>query len=236
MQERVEIDWQLAAAADAAPEEFLSGAELQKLAQMRFPRRREEWLLGRWTAKRLLRAAVPSLGERSLVEFSVANEEDGLPYVLAGGLRLPGCLSISHRGGRAACAWTPATSVGLGIDLEKVEPRTDAFIQDYFTPAERDLVSGEQHDRDAVLIWSVKESMLKALGKGLRLDTRAVEVLRIADYKNETGWGHLAVRCHARPELAWWAGWRAADGFVITLAVCGEHLDSEALHIRELRA
>ncbi len=57
----VDIDWMRADSIGAPPEDFLSKAELQKLAQMRFPCRREEWLLGRWTAKRLLAAAVPTV-------------------------------------------------------------------------------------------------------------------------------------------------------------------------------
>lgn len=236
MQERVEITWMQSGSVGAPPEEFLSTAEMEKLAQMRFPRRREEWLLGRWTAKRLLCVVVPALAGASPLEWTIANELDGQPFVLVDGQRLAGCLSISHRAGRAACAWTPDTGVGLGIDLERIEPRSQAFVTDYFTATEQALVVGPARERDVVLVWSAKEAMLKALGKGLRLDTRSVEVLRIAKDKNEAGWSPLAVRCPARPELAWWAGWQAGDGFVITLALCGERPDPESLRIRELRA
>lgn len=235
MQARVEIAWMRTESAGAPPEDFLSEAELEKLAHMRFPRRREEWLLGRWTVKRLLAAAVPALAGMLPCEWTIANEADGQPYVLIGGQRLAGCLSISHRGGQAVCAWTSTQGVGLGIDLERIEPRSPAFVRDYFTVAEQALIAGAARERDAVLVWSAKEAMLKALGSGLRLDTRAVEVLRIANYEEDNNWRSLTVRCLARPELDWWAGWPPADEFLVTLAVCGQALDFSALQIQELR-
>lgn len=235
MQTKVEIAWMQAALVDAPPEGFLSEVELQKLAQMRFPRRSEEWLLGRWTAKRLLVAAVPALAGMLPHEWTIANEADGQPHVLIGDQRLAGCLSISHRGGKAVCAWTSTQGVGLGIDLERIEPRSSAFVRDYFTAAEQALIAGAARERDAVLVWSSKEAMLKALGRGLRLDTRGVEVLRIVNYEENDNWRGLTVRCPVRPELDWWAGWIPADEFLVTMAVCGQALDFSALQIQELR-
>lgn len=48
-------------------------------------------------------------------------------------------VSLSHRAGLALCTVAPA-GVALGCDLEPVEPRSDAFVADYLTPAERALV------------------------------------------------------------------------------------------------
>ncbi|TLN15346.1 hypothetical protein FDZ74_08480, partial [bacterium] len=139
MAKLIEVFW-AQAGSDAPPgEEFLSAAELDKLAQLRFARRREEWLLGRWIAKRLLRRVVPRLAGLPLAAWTVANEPDGQPYAQVDSVRLPGCLSISHRAGWAACAWTGAAEIGLGIDLEEVEPHSAAFVQDYFSPAEQAL-------------------------------------------------------------------------------------------------
>lgn len=232
MQERSIISWMRSDSAGASPENFLSETELQKLAQMRFPHRREEWLLGRWMAKRLL-AAVEGRDPRA---WQVENEADGQPYVQADGERLPGCLSISHRSGQAVCAWTSAPGVALGIDLERIEPRSPAFVRDYFTAAEQTLIEGAARERDAVLVWSAKEAMLKALGRGLRLDTRTVEVMRIASHGEIAGWRGLTVHCPARPELTWWAGWRSAGDFILTLAVCGQDLATTTLQVQELRA
>ena len=67
----------------------------------------------------------------------------------------------------------------LGCDLEIVEPRSDAFVADYFTAEEQEVVRQAcPADRFALiaLIWSAKESALKALQSGLRIDTRSLSV------------------------------------------------------------
>ncbi len=57
----------------------------------------------------------------------------------------------------------------LGCDLELVEPRSDAFLADYFTADEQALVAlapAVERDKVVNLLWSAKESALKALGVG----------------------------------------------------------------------
>jgi 4'-phosphopantetheinyl transferase len=67
----------------------------------------------------------------------------------------------------------------LGCDLELVEPRSDAFLADYYTDKEQDILraaSGAERDRIANLLWSAKESALKALREGLRLNPLSLSV------------------------------------------------------------
>ena len=215
-------------------EEFLSDAEVEKFSNLRFPQRRAEWLLGRWTAKRLLQTSSELLSGLPLSDWTVANEADGRPYASLGGIRLQGCLSISHRSGQAACAWLSNGNIGLGIDLEIVEPRTDAFIKDYFTNAEQVLTAGRQRERNAVLVWSAKEAMLKALGIGLRLDTRSIEVLRISADEVFPDWHALDVRSLVQPELQWRVGWQTSGETILTLAVCAGEKQLEFLQIHEV--
>ena len=49
-------------------------------------------------------------------------------------------ISLSHRSGAAICAVAPA-GVDLGCDLEVIEPRSEAFVADYFTVDEQALVA-----------------------------------------------------------------------------------------------
>ncbi len=52
---------------------------------------------------------------------------------------------------------------------------SDAFVADYFAPEEQTLIAhSSPADRELMLalLWSAKESALKALREGLRLDTR----------------------------------------------------------------
>ena len=65
----------------------------------------------------------------------------------------------------------------LGCDLEIVEPRCDAFVTDYFTEVEQAFIArSSDRFRAMALLWSAKESALKALRTGLTVDTRSVEV------------------------------------------------------------
>ncbi|MBN1642314.1 MAG: 4'-phosphopantetheinyl transferase superfamily protein [Anaerolineae bacterium] len=174
------IYWHLCAAADAPAQGFLSAAERRTVEGLRFPKRREEWLLGRWTAKELLRLSIPAYESLPPGAISVCNDPDGAPYLsLEGEGRLTASLSISHRAGCAFCALSPATSPAIGADVEQVEPRAAAFVTDFFTAGEAERVwacAPATRDTLVTAIWSAKEAVLKALRHGLRVDTRAVEV------------------------------------------------------------
>ncbi len=176
------IYWTLAERSQApleTCETFLSEAEQQKLSALRFPKRRTEWLLGRWAAK-FLAHSLPAYQSYFLDEIEICNSPEGVPRI-----RLPeeapsrACLTISHSGDLAFCALAAGDGLAIGADLEKVEPRPASFVEDYFTLQELEQVKAcpaELRDLAATLVWSVKESMLKALQVGLRWDTRQVEV------------------------------------------------------------
>jgi len=160
-----------------ANNQWLSPKETTCLSAMRFAKRRTDWRLGRWTAKQTLAACLnvpPDLDALATVEIHAA--ASGAPEVFLGGQPADVAISLSHRVGTALC--TMAT-VGLtfGCDLEMVEPRSDAFVADYFTAQERALIaraSLQERPLLLALLWSAKESALKALRVGLRLDTRSV--------------------------------------------------------------
>ena len=146
--------------------------ERDRAAAMAIPWRREDFLLGRWAAKRLLSAV---LGCAPGAAMEVRAAPSGRPEAFLDGQPLRLSLSISHREGLALAAIDDAGGP-LGADLEAVEPRSDAFVRDYFTRSEIAAVAAGERNLLANLIWSAKESALKALGVGLTLDTREVEV------------------------------------------------------------
>lgn len=163
-----------------AEDQWLTPNELHRLRGMRFPQRRRDWRLGRWTAK----CAVASYLEWPsrhdvLTDIEVRTAPCGAPEVLIQGRLRPVVISLSHRAGVAICAVAP-TGVVLGCDLEKVEPRSEAFISDYFTAEEQSLLgtnpATDQHLLVA-LLWSAKESALKALRVGLRASTHSAVVI-----------------------------------------------------------
>lgn len=151
---------------------FLTVSERVRAASMHVPRRRAEFLLGRWAAKCLI-ASVLDCAPGPALEVRAA--PSGQPLAFLDGTPLRLSISISHRHGLALAALDESGSA-LGADLEHVEPRSAAFVRDWFTPREIDAVAAGNPEVLANLIWSAKESALKALGTGLRSDTRSVEV------------------------------------------------------------
>ncbi len=159
--------------------EWLTARELVQLNSMRFAKRRAEWQLGRWTAKLAVAACLQLPADlHSLASIEIRPAPSGAPETFLGNQWAPVTISLSHREGKAICAVAPDRGT-LGCDLEVIEPHSDAFVADYFTPEEQALVAqGAPADRPwlVTLLWSAKESALKALRDGLRLDTRCVIV------------------------------------------------------------
>jgi 4'-phosphopantetheinyl transferase len=125
---------------------------------------------------------------------------------------------MTDRADWAVCVVGPA-DLALGCDLELVEPRSDAFVLDWFTPVEQDLVAaagpGDQRDLLANLVWSAKESALKVLQTGLRRDTRSVEV-HVAEIAGRERWARLVVEAEEGTAMPGW--WRRYGDFVLTFA------------------
>jgi len=205
------------------PEGQLSAEELKRFAQMHFPKRRSEWLQGRLTAKKLIVQCVPGMESVPFDQITIANTPEGAPYVQVAGNVLPVPLSISHREGCAVAAVSTTHGVGLGIDLEWVEDHPQSFYEDFFTVGELRTLGEYAADKRAwagSLIWSAKEAVLKALGQGLRLDTRTVEILCIA-IATVDSWGLVELRVANSENEIWYGYWRNLGQHVLTLAVRG---------------
>ncbi len=202
---------------------FLTAAELQVWNNFRFDLRRHSWLMGRFTAKSLISKVVGD--ETGLTDVEIMNHQSGAPQAILKAQALEGCLSISHSGNRAVAAYAP-TGLPVGVDIEKISTRTDAFIRDYFTVAETGLVYVHKLQEDLVitLIWSAKEALLKALGLGLRADTRQIEVSNILTTPinlGASGWYKFEIMT-ALTEKPLHGFWRTADDYIITLVVEGQ--------------
>jgi 4'-phosphopantetheinyl transferase len=183
------------------PEDLLGEVEITQLSRLKVPKRRQDWLLGRWTAKHAVQAVVyQETGWRlALKDITILYEPSGAPYVNLD--RLPEALtisiSISHSGDIALCAaavqrchasyadhstegqaWKsilrpPGASARtlLGADIERIESRPAGFIEDYFTDTERALVECADPALRTVLITAIWSGKEAAL-KALRLGLR----------------------------------------------------------------
>ncbi len=224
------------AASGAAPPGLLSPPEAAHLARLIYPKRRQEWLLGRWTAKRLLSAYLDEQGGAPpLVQITVANDPTGAPYALiesgrdAG--RIPVSLTISHSRGIAFCALAAQANAAetgtatrlprVGGDVELIEPREASFVRDYFAPEEQAAVMAAPavwRDGLTTVIWSLKEATLKALQLGLSVDPRRATVYGrdAADphTAEASGWSSACVTLHGEPAAA--AAEQAGPGYCLS--------------------
>ena len=160
-------------------DDWFSSGEAARLNALRIPRRRADWRLGRWTAKRAVSICLNAPGPtRTLAAIEIRSAASGAPEVFLDNQPAAVTISLSHSNGTALCAVAPP-GTELGCDLEIIEPRSEAFVADYFTSDEQVLIaraSEADRPRLSTLFWSAKESALKALREGLRLDTRSVTV------------------------------------------------------------
>lgn len=160
--------------------------------------------------------------------------------------RLPVSLAISHSHGYAFCALcqdaesdanllalgdtTGQSSAGtrwsLGCDIEWIEHRDQSFVNDFFTAQEiRDVMGTPAEYRDCRItaVWSAKESVLKSLRTGLRIDTRRIECRFAPDDLLPREWSPLTVMIDAglveQFPGVWYAWWQVQEGFVLTMAL-----------------
>lgn len=202
-----------------AGNDWLSEAELQSLKAMRFPKRRTDWRLGRWTAKCALATCLSlPTSERALAKIEIRPSASGAPEAYLGTAGASLTISLSHREGTALCA-VARSGVRLGCDIEVIEPHSDAFIADYFHPEEQSLLTripAADRSRMVALLWSAKESVLKALHEGLRLDTRSVTVMPTLGACDLFGWSPFQANCADGQTFDGW--WRSTSDVLQTVA------------------
>jgi 4'-phosphopantetheinyl transferase len=197
--------------------DWLSPAEAVVAEGFRFPKRRADWMLGRWTAKSAL-IRMPGLPDRVMADWQILASADGAPAVWLDGELFDIPLSLSHSGSCSLCAVAESAML-LGCDLERIEARGASFEETFFTASERELLDRfPPTDRPALssMIWSAKESVLKALHLGLRADTWRVVVSAI-ERQAPHGWSRFAVTDEQQDSrFSGW--WRICEEMVFTVA------------------
>jgi len=103
-----------------ADESWLTAGERDRVAVLRFPKRRNDWLLGRWTAKRALRCFLAQSGHGApeYQALEIRSAPDGAPEAFLNGRSAPVSLALSHSGREAFCVIS-RPGIALGCDLEE---------------------------------------------------------------------------------------------------------------------
>lgn len=195
---------------------WLSPREAKVCETFRFPKRRGDWLLGRWTAKQAL-LALEQDRKGNPSGWEILADDSGAPEVHREGAQRALRLSLSHSSGLCLCTLSQA-SLRLGCDLERVEPRSSSFEETYFETAEIEMletIPGTRRPVAVTLVWSAKESVLKALRTGLSADTRRARILKMDGHAVDRWQPFNAVDAEKENPFTGW--WMERAGMVMTV-------------------
>jgi 4'-phosphopantetheinyl transferase len=195
--------WRLVHRAELpAGNEWLAPAEQEVDGAFRRSWRRDDWRLGRFVLKGLIASCL----RVTPLQVMILAAADGAPEAYLDGHPIGWPVSLSHRDGTAVALVAPGATAA-GIDIEVVEPRSEAFVREWLHEEEQAAVAGHSHpDLAVALRWSAKEAAAKARREGLRLDVRRAVVVPGEDEPTREGWAPLTVmwRDLERADAGWW--------------------------------
>ena len=143
-------------------------------------------------------------------EFGITDE--GKPYLKREGIEF----SISHTAGRVMCVISDRP---VGCDTERIAHR-HGISERFFSEREKEQVSSsDDEDRTFCRIWTLKESYLKATGKGMSipLDSFSIGLGDTVSMEPEKG-------CSFREYLM-------EDGFCYSACIMGGELPKDMINI-----
>ena len=162
------------------PDDFdwLTSNERTELEHWKHAARRQQWLAGRWIAKRLLsHSSEPARLAEVEVLTRDANGLGTAPRVsICGAATLIG-LSISHAGSELLVGVCD-TRKRIGVDLAANVPHGESFRTSWFTPQENNWIA-EAPLRRLPMAWGLKEAIFKACGHGEKWNPGLISLLSI---------------------------------------------------------
>lgn len=229
----VDVSWGLIRGLPEGAENLLSPTEAQHYSQLRFAVRRQSYLLGRLAGKLLL-LQQPEFAGCKPGDITIANNPLGMPIASVQGEAILGSFSLSHSGDLGVSAYTSTPGFTLGVDAEMLAPRSAGFVQDFFTPREVAFIATQTVDKQSEWtnqLWSAKEAVLKALGLGLRVDTRQVEILPDISPLREENWQPLQVNSPLFKPQSCQVFSCQQENFVLSMAVLSQAERTEPFRV-----
>lgn len=174
---RVRLWWASCRAAEAlAPrlEVLLDEGERRRLERIRVPAARRQFAAARALTRLTLAQATgirPSL-------LRLAYGPRGKPMLADGGFPSAPRFNLAHSGDTVALA-VAAAEVGVDVEAVRPLPGRDRLLRRFCSDPERRWVRSrpeEERDRSFLELWTCKEAYLKAVGAGIAMALREVEV------------------------------------------------------------
>lgn len=186
------------------PRRMLTPTEQERLDSYSYPDRRRGFVFGRIAARGLLAERLGVLPNE--VPLSVSSDDaldvDGHTLFV----------SISHAGrGPTTRSIAAIAERPMGVDLEEIVSRRDDLYRRILHPNEYGLLVSLDlpHNEAQLLLWSLKEAVLKGLRTGFRRSAQSVQLDDLLDGK---GHAHL----HDGP--SWNLRYTRLDGFWASIA------------------
>jgi len=156
---------------------------------------RNEFLYSRIALKDAVRSFIAKRdGDSEMlypIEIRCSHDENGRPYIQGSGRASTKAerifVSLAHKGTAAAAI---ASEKPVGIDLEKIEEKTEDFLQIAFTDNEIRLIREINNPEAVIRFWAAKEAYAKKTGFGLKGDPKRYEVCAVEGdilYIGDTG-------------------------------------------------
>jgi len=138
--------------------DWLGEAEQTRLLAMTAPRRRTQFIAGRWLARQCLAAHAGGRWQ----DYALSAPEDDAPRLLAAPVPDPWYFSLSHSGDWLACA---VSRRPVGVDVERSDRTRDfqALNEWMHEPAALQAAPADPAERQAWFYaqWTLKEAWLK---------------------------------------------------------------------------
>ena len=171
----IHVDLSADPAREKRASSWLDGRELERSARFLFPGPRRRFLLCRAALRKSLCEHLGCSNE----ELAFGASYYGKPYAILRGTPHSINFNVSHSGDYGLVAY--GTRGRIGVDIEEwIDHRNlDQLIAVGFTPIEQSelmAVTGRERQHLFFHLWTLKESLIKAQGKGMSIDISRFEV------------------------------------------------------------
>ncbi|MFX1364768.1 MAG: SDR family NAD(P)-dependent oxidoreductase [Promethearchaeota archaeon] len=152
-------------------DKYLTEREFDNSVRFRNQKRKIEYFSGIIAAKESYFKNSPI--DISYLDIEIQKDEKGRPYYysLKNNQIIPLFLSITHSNEFSIAIISKNL---VGIDLEKIESRSQSFYMEAFTESEREDIS--EDDQLGTIYWTAKEAFSKAIGEGTHINFRDIEL------------------------------------------------------------
>ena len=169
-------------------------------------------------AKRAIRAAYRD-SNRAIASSAITIEKEplGKPQGRVAGRSASVAVSISHAFPFSLSVATLREQVALGTDIERIRDFRKSTWQAFVTAAEKAYIARAPKTEQSylrTLAWSLKESVLKMLGIGIRMHPRHVDISTLLAQEPEAA-QTIAIKGVPYPIEA--HGWRVGASHVATM-------------------